>query len=48
MLTESDTFAIPPHAQVRIANASGRAPLFMFMTDDAPLQRKLGVHEVFG
>lgn len=46
--TESDTFAIPPHAQVRIANASGKAPLFMFMTDDAPLQRKLGVYEVFG
>ena len=32
----------------RIArNASGKEPAFLFMVDDAPLQRKLGFYEVF-
>ena len=44
---ESDTLAVPTHAQVRLANASGTAPAFLFMVDDAPLHRKLGFYEVF-
>jgi len=44
---ESDTFAAPTHADVVLANASGKAPAFLFMVDDAPLHRKLGFYEVF-
>ena len=44
---ESDTLAVPTHADVRLANASGKAPAFLFMVDDAPLHRKLGFYEVF-
>lgn len=42
---ESDTLAIPTHARVKFMNASSRAPAFLFVVDDAPLQRKLGIHE---
>jgi gamma-glutamyltranspeptidase/glutathione hydrolase len=45
-----DCFAIiaKPGAKNLIAlNASGKAPAFLFMVDDAPLQRKLGFYEVF-
>ena len=44
---EADTIAVPTHAEVRLANASGRAPAFLFIVDDAPLQRKLGFYEEF-
>ena len=44
---ESDTFAAPTHAEIRLANASSKAPAFLFMVDDAPLHRKLGFYEVF-
>jgi gentisate 1,2-dioxygenase len=44
---ESDTLAVPTHARVRFGNASNRKPVYLFMVDDAPLQRKLGIHEVF-
>ncbi|MBP8297079.1 MAG: cupin domain-containing protein [Burkholderiales bacterium] len=44
---ESDTMAVPTHAQVRLTNASGKTPAFLFMVDDAPLHRKLGFYEVF-
>ncbi len=46
-ISEADTFAIPPHARVNIENSSAQTPLYLFMTDDAPLQRKMGVYEVF-
>jgi len=39
---ESDTFAVPTHAAVKIANTSARRPAFLFQVDDAPMQRKLG------
>ena len=45
--SESDTLAVPTHAQVRIANASAEKPAFLFQVDDAPMQRKLGFFEVF-
>ncbi len=44
---EHDTIALPTHAKMRIRNRSDRAPAFLFMVDDAPLQRKLGIYEVF-
>lgn len=43
---ESDTFAVPTHASVRIAN-TGTAPAFLFQVDDAPMQQKLGFFEEF-
>ena len=44
---DSDTFAVPTHADIRLTNASGKSPAFLFMVDDAPLHRKLGFYEVF-
>lgn len=44
---ESDTFAAPTHAEIRLANASGKTPAFVFVVDDAPLHRKLGFYEEF-
>jgi gentisate 1,2-dioxygenase len=43
----ADTMAVPTHARVRLANASTREPAFLFMVDDAPLQRALGFYEEF-
>ena len=42
----ADTLAAPTHADVLLANASGVAPAHLFVVDDAPLQRKLGIYEV--
>ena len=47
VFTESDTLAVPTHAQLRLANGSSKSPAFLFMVDDAPLQRRLGIYEVF-
>jgi gentisate 1,2-dioxygenase len=44
---ESDTLAVPTHADVRLINASGTTTAYLFVVDDAPLQRKLGIYEVF-
>lgn len=44
---ESDTMAVPTHADVTLCNASGTEPAFLFMVDDAPLHRKLGIYQVF-
>ena len=44
---ESDTFAAPTHARIALENASSSAPAFLFVVDDAPVQRKLGFYEVF-
>ncbi len=44
---EADTMAVPTHAEVTIANASSKVPAFLFMVDDAPMQRKLGYYEEF-
>lgn len=45
---EADTIAVPTHAEVVLSNASGKEPACLFMVDDAPLHRKLGIYEVFG
>ena len=44
---EADTIAVPTHAEVALSNASGKEPACLFMVDDAPLHRKLGIYEVF-
>lgn len=44
---DNDTFAIPTHARVILNNSSTTEPAFLFMVDDAPLQRKLGFYETF-
>jgi len=42
-----DIFTVPTHARVRLANGSAKSPAFLFVVDDAPLQRKLGFYEEF-
>jgi len=44
---EADTIAVPTHAEVVLSNASGKEAAYLFMVDDAPLHRKLGIYEVF-
>jgi len=44
---QTDTFAVPTHAQVRLVNGSSTTSTYLFVVDDAPLQRKLGIYEVF-
>lgn len=44
---EHDTFAIPTHAEVRLRNLSNKDPAYLFIVDDAPMQRKLGFYEEF-
>jgi len=42
-----DSVAVPTHAEVRVANGSTTKPAYLFVIDDAPLHRKLGIYEVF-
>ena len=44
---EADVFAAPAHAAVQLANRAAGAPAFLFRIDDAPLQRRIGIHERF-
>lgn len=44
---EADTIAVPTHAEITLSNASGKEAAYLFMVDDAPLHRKLGIYEVF-
>ncbi|MEO6626747.1 MAG: cupin domain-containing protein [Burkholderiaceae bacterium] len=45
-LVEADTCCAPGYTAVTLANPSASAPAFLFVTDEAPLHRKLGVYEV--
>jgi gentisate 1,2-dioxygenase len=45
--SESDTFVAPTHANISLTNRSSKSPAFLFLVDDAPLQRKLGFYEEF-
>jgi gentisate 1,2-dioxygenase len=38
--------AVPTHANIQIRNNSPKMS-FLFMVDDAPMQRKLGFYEQF-
>ena len=45
--SEADTIAVPTHAEVALRNRSDSRTAFLFMVDDAPMQRKLGFYEEF-
>ena len=45
-LGEADTCCIPGYTAITLVNASTTEASFVFMADDAPLQKKLGVYEV--
>jgi gentisate 1,2-dioxygenase len=45
-LAEADTCCIPGYTQTTLVNASATQATFVFMADDAPLQKKLGIYEV--
>ncbi|MDX1485673.1 MAG: cupin domain-containing protein [Alphaproteobacteria bacterium] len=44
---EDDTFSVPTHAEVTLSNRSARDPAFLFVVDDAPVQRKMLFYEEF-
>ena len=44
---ETDTLAVPTHAMVTLANRSSQSEAYLFVIDDAPLQRKMGIYQVF-
>jgi gentisate 1,2-dioxygenase len=44
---EADIFSVPTHSTVRLVNGSKSKPAFLFVVDDAPMQRKLGFYEEF-
>ena len=45
-LSGADTCCIPGYTPLTISNRSTDLPAFVFIADDAPLQKKLGVYEV--
>ncbi|KGH21330.1 cupin domain-containing protein [Comamonas thiooxydans] len=45
-LAESDTCCAPGWAAITLRNASASQAAFLFVADEAPLHRKLGIHEV--
>ena len=45
-LAEADTCCAPGYTGVTLRNRSADQPAFVFLADEAPLHRKLGVHEV--
>jgi len=45
-LAEADTCCTPGYTPLTLRNRSGTAPAFLFVADEAPLHRKLGLYEV--
>lgn len=45
-LVEADTCCTPGYEAVTLANRSSTTPAFLFIADESPLHRKLGVYEV--
>lgn len=45
-LQEADTCCVPGYGAVTLTNPSGEQSAFIFIADDAPLQKQLGVYEV--
>jgi len=45
-LAEADTCCAPGYTPLTLRNRSGTAPTFLFVADEAPLHRKLGLYEV--
>jgi gentisate 1,2-dioxygenase len=44
-LVEADTCCAPGYTEVTLVNRSAQAPAFIFMADETPLHKKLGVFE---
>ena len=44
-LAEADTCCAPGYSAVTLRNLSSDQPAFIFMADESPLHRKLGVFE---
>jgi len=44
-LAEADTCCAPGYTEVVLRNASAGAPSFLFLADESPLHRKLGLYE---
>ena len=47
-LVEADTCCAPGYTAVTLKNRSASQPAFLFVADEAPLHRKLGVYEIRG
>jgi gentisate 1,2-dioxygenase len=45
-LADADTCCAPGYSAVTLANRSATAPAFLFIADETPLHRKLGVFEI--
>jgi gentisate 1,2-dioxygenase len=45
-LAEADTCCAPGYTPVALRNRQADAPCFVFIADESPLHRKLGVYEV--
>jgi gentisate 1,2-dioxygenase len=45
LLNEADTACAPGYTPITIKNRSANTPAFLFMADESPLHRKLGVYE---
>ncbi|NEX62517.1 cupin domain-containing protein [Noviherbaspirillum galbum] len=45
-LFEADTCCAPGYAPIRLQNQAADAPAFLFIADESPLHKKLGVYEV--
>ena len=45
-LADADTCCIPGYEPITLHNPAADRPSFLFIADDAPLQKKLGVYEV--
>jgi gentisate 1,2-dioxygenase len=45
VLAEADTCCAPGWSAVRLVNRSARVPAFLFVADETPLHRKLGLYE---
>jgi len=41
----ADTFCAPGRATIRVSNGSSRAPAYVVLADESPLQSKLGIYE---
>jgi len=46
VLDEADTSAMPGYTAATLSNRSASSPAFVFVADESPLHRKLGVYEV--
>lgn len=45
--SQASTIAVPTHADIALYNRSPRSNAYIFVIDDAPMQRKLGFYEEF-